>query len=48
MKKLLLVTFIVATFLGCQEEQTSTEPSILDNYFADSNLPAAIMGSTNS
>lgn len=47
MKKLLLLTFIVIPLAGCEEEKTSTVPSILDNYFAESDLPAAIMGSTD-
>jgi methyl acetate hydrolase len=46
MKKILLITFIAITLGGCQEQKTTTVPAILDDYFADNNLPAAIMGST--
>ena len=46
MKKFLLFTIIAITFGGCQEEKTATAPTILGNYFDESTLPAAIMGST--
>ena len=44
MKKLLVLIIILSTLSGCKTEKETT-PSQLENYFKDSNLPAAIMGS---
>lgn len=47
MKKFLLVTLITITLGGCQEEKTPTVGTNLANYFENSSLPAALMGSIN-
>jgi len=44
MKKLISSIIIISTLIGCKAEKETT-PSQLGNYFQDSNLPAAIMGS---
>ena len=45
MKKLLLITAITSTLIGCEPEIKET--SQLNSYFKNSTIPAAIMGSIN-
>ena len=47
MYKFFLLIIVSITILGCQIEEKEDEPSSLSNYFEDSSLPSAIMGSTN-
>lgn len=45
MKKLLLITAIISTLIGCEPEIKET--SQLNSYFKNSTIPAAVMGSIN-
>ena len=45
MKKLLFITAIISTLIGCEPE--TKETSQLNSYFKNSTIPAAIMGSVN-
>ena len=47
MKKFFLITLITITLGGCQGEKDASVPTNIVNYFEESSLPAAIMGSTD-